>query len=166
LPPGPERLAVRETPLLIGYKALAAAKHSEHPLEIQPLREATDGKQLWFEPNETNAWLEIAFQVESAQSAELICKLEHSFDYGTYRIKLDGEEVANLDLYSPTVVAARHSLGKHNLSAGTHMLRFECVGKSTLSHGYLLGFDALVERKEAYTRDANVDLRTLQKTAD
>lgn len=164
LPPGADRLPFREQTLLKGHQAVAAAKHSDHPLEIQPIGGVTDGKQLWFRPGESKAWVEATFQIEQEQTAELWGKLVHAKDYGIYRVRLDGKDLATLDLYNPSITPTPHRLGVQKLAAGAHTLRFECVGKSEKSTGFLLGFDALTARIPVYSRDPSVDLRTLQKT--
>ena len=87
----------------------------------------------------------------------------HSYDYGIYRVLLDGKQIAQLDLYDPEIVPTADKLGIQKLGAGTHILRFECAGKAPKSAGYYLGFDALVVRIPVYSRPATVDLRTLQK---
>jgi hypothetical protein len=79
-------------------------------------------------------------------------------------VKLDGKQIAQLDLYSPNVTPAEHKLGVQQIAAGAHTLRFECAGKSPKSAGYFLGFDALVVRAPVYSRPPSVDLRTLQKS--
>jgi len=107
--------------------------------------------------------LEVAFNVDKEQATQLSAKMVHSWDYGTYRVKLDGKEVAQLNLYNVDVTPTAHKLGIHKLTAGTHTLRFECVGKSPNSAGYFLGFDALSARIPVYSRASDVDLRTLQK---
>jgi hypothetical protein len=50
-----------------------------------------------------------------------------------------------------------------SFSSGTHTLRFDCMGKSPSSAGYLLGFEALSALVPVYSCAADVDLRTLQK---
>jgi hypothetical protein len=50
----------------------------------------------------------------------------------------------------------------HTLSTGSHTLRFECVGKSDKSIGYLMGFDALTGRIPVYARPPGFDLRKIQ----
>ena len=87
----------------------------------------------------------------------------HSYDYGIYRVLLDGRQIGQLDLYDPDIVPTAEKLGTQMLKAGTHALRFECAGKSPKSAGYFLGFDALTVRVPVYSRPPNVDLRTLQK---
>jgi hypothetical protein len=104
--------------------------------------------------------------VEQPVTAPLLLKLIHSWDYGIYKVLLDGRSVAQLDLYSPSVTGpVAHKLGPQQLAAGKHVLRFEGAGKSAQSAGYFLGFDALVIRQAAYSRPPSEDLRKLQKPA-
>ena len=166
LPPGPDRLPFRDSLLLKGHDAVSDAKHSDAPVEVQNVGGATDGRQLWFKPTNDDGWVEVSFSTEKAQDAELMLKMVHSWDYGTYRVKLDGQQVAQLDLYSPNTTTESEKLGFHHLDAGNHTLRFECAGHNPVSKGYFLGFDALAERVPVYSRPANVDLRTLQKTSE
>lgn len=163
LPAGKDRLPFQERRVFKGHAAVASAKHSEHPIEIQEIGGATDNKQLWFKPGDDKGWVEVAFQTDKDQSLALNCKMIHSWDYGIYRVKLDGKEVGQFDLYAPTVTLSDHKLGTQQLAAGPHTLRFECVGKSAKSDGYFLGFDALISRQPVYDRAPSVDLRTLQK---
>jgi hypothetical protein len=162
LPAGKDRVPFHEQTLLVGYKAIPVAKHSEAPLEEQPISGATDGKQLWFRPADDQAWLELPFAVEEDMTAELWVKTLHSWDYGTWRVRLDGDDVGTFDLHNPNITPTPHRIGQHQLSAGAHTLRFELTGKSNASPGYLLGFDALVGRVPVYTRPAGFDLRKIQ----
>jgi hypothetical protein len=162
LPAGPDRLPFREQTLVVGWKAVPAAKHSGAPLEVQPVGGVTDGKQLWFKPADDQGWVEVPFKVEKETTAELWVKLLHSWDYGIYRVRLDGRDVGTFDLLNVNVTPTPHRLGTHTLAAGAHTLRFECVGKAEKSKGYLLGFDALMARVPVYGRPANSDLRKLQ----
>jgi hypothetical protein len=163
LPPGPERLPFHERMLLKGYTAVATAKHSDDPIEVQPLGGVTDGKQLWFHPHHDKGWLAVSFDSTTNQYVELTAKMVHSYDYGIYRVLLDGRPIGLLDLYDAEIVPTSEALGMQELTAGTHTLRFECVGKSPQSAGYYLGFDALVARVPVYSRLPDVDLRTLLK---
>ncbi|HTY87406.1 MAG TPA: glycoside hydrolase family 172 protein [Candidatus Acidoferrum sp.] len=163
LPPGPERLPFRETVLLKGHTAVASAKHSNDSIEVQSLDGVTDGKQLWFRGHDDKGWVEVTFECATNLTADLAAKVVHSYDYGIYRVLLDGRQIAQADLYAPEVTTAIEKLGRQTLAAGSHTLRFECAGKSNKSSGYFLGFDALVARVPAYSRSPDVDLRTLQK---
>jgi len=163
LPPGPERLPFHEWILLKGHTTVATAKHSDDPIEVQSLDGVTDGKQLWFHPLNDKGWVEVSFESRTNQVAELTLKMVRSYDYGVYRVLLDGRQIAQLDLYDPEIVPTAEKLGTQKLTEGTHTLRFECAGKSPKSAGYYLGFDALVVRVPVYSRPPDVDLRTLQK---
>lgn len=162
LPAGPERLPFREETLAVGYKAVPSAKHSEAPLEVQPIGGTTDGKQLWFKPGDEHGWVEVSFSVAKEQTGELWVKLLHSWDYGIYRVSLDGKELGKFDLYDANITPSAHKLGTQTLTAGEHVLRFACAGKAEASKGYLLGFDALSARVPVYARPANFDLRKIQ----
>ena len=159
LPAGPDRLPFREQKLLVGHKAVAAAQHSDHPIQVQEIGGLTDGKQLWFTPNDAKGWVEVSFAVEKEVSAELSVRMLHASDYGVYRVTLDGKDAGVLDLYDAGLTPTAHKLGTHSLSAGRHALRFTCMGKSEKSKGYLLGFDALSARVPVYSRPPGFDLR-------
>jgi hypothetical protein len=164
LPVGAERLPFREQTLAVGHKLVPVVKHSDAPIEVQPVGGVTDGKQLWFRPSEASAWVEVPFKVESALTAELWVKTLHSWDYGTWRVRLDGKDVGTFDLHNVNITPTPHRLGIHALAAGEHTLRFECVGKAEASKGYLLGFDALIARVPVYARPPGFDLRKIQVT--
>ena len=162
LPAGPDRLPFRDTVLVVGWKSMEQAKHSEHPLTTQPLKPATDGKQLWFKPTDDQGWLEIPFRVEQDITADLMLRMTHSWDYGTYRVLLDGKAVGTFDLLNPNPKATDDALGRRTLTAGNHVLHFECVGHNTASKGYFLGFDSLQARVPVYARPEGKDLRDIQ----
>ena len=90
LPPGKDRLPFREQTLVVGHALVPVAKHSDAPLETQPTSGATDGKQLWFRPADDKGWLELPFTVEKEMTVELWVKTLHSWDYGTWRVRVDG----------------------------------------------------------------------------
>lgn len=166
LPPGPERLPFHDALLLKGHDAVSSAQHSDAPVEVQGVGGATDGRQLWFKPTSDDAWVEVAFDTDKDEDVDLMLKMVHSWDYGIYRVKLDGRQIAQLDLYSPNTTTATDKLGMHHLAAGNHTLRFECAGRNQVSKGYFLGFDALAARIPVYSRPASVDLRSIQKKSE
>ena len=126
------------------------------------MKSATDGKQLWFKPADDKGWLELPFRLDQDVAGDLALRMTHSWDYGTYRILLDGRAVGTLDLLDAKPTPAEDGLGRHVLKAGDHVLRFECVGRNAGSKGYLLGFDALQIRIPVYVRPEGRDLRDLQ----
>lgn len=163
LPSGPDRLPFTGRVILKGHAAVADATHSAHPLEVQELGGMADNKQLWFKPADDKGWVEVTFTTDKEMALPLACKLTHSWDYGIYRVKLDGKELGRFDLYAGSITPTEHSLGTSKLSPGKHTLRFECVGKSPSSGGYFLGLDGLLARTPVYSRAPEVDLRALQK---
>ncbi len=52
--------------------------------------------------------------------------------------------------------------GRRTLSAGNHIFRLECKGKSEKSQGYFLGLDLLDVPMRAYERPPGFDLRKIQ----
>jgi len=162
LPAGIDRIPFRDRLMLKGYQAVPTAAHSDDPLEVQELGGVTDNKQLWFKPAAGEGWVEVSFENDKDQPLGLVCKVIHSWDYGIYRVLLNGHEVGRFDLYAPAIMPAEHDLGTHQLVGGRHAIRFECVGKSPQSAGYLLGFDALLARVPVYSRPPSEDLRKLQ----
>jgi hypothetical protein len=163
MPVGKDRLPFHERTLLKGHEAIADAKHSENAPEAQALDDVTDGKQFWYRPTDEKGWVEVSFDSATNQTVDLMAKTVHSWDYGNYRVLLDGRQLAQLELYNPEVTPSTEKLGQHTLSAGPHTLRFECTGKDPKSAGYYLGFDALIARIPVYSRPKCVDLRTLHK---
>jgi hypothetical protein len=83
----------------------------------------------------------------------------HSWDYGTYRVTLDGRELATADLWAEQPVRKASNWGRHKLAAGAHLLRLECTGKSAKSKGYFLGLDSLDLVTRVYERPPGFDLR-------
>jgi len=163
MPPASERLPFHDRTLLKGHNCVSTATHSDAGVQVQNIGGVTDGKQLWFVPHEDHAWVEIPFTLDKDENVVLYAKMVHSYDYGIYKMLLDGEEVGRLDLYAPDVTPTSHRLGRRHLTAGAHTLRFEGAGKNAKSAGYYLGFDALAVRVPAYSRGPDEDLRKLQK---
>ena len=164
LPPGPERLAERTYQLVTGWKAVAKAKHSDAPIQVQPLPGVSkEGKQLFFTPSDEHGWVECSFDVDKPITAHLWGKFILGPDYGTYRATLDDQELAVQNLYSEKVKRESYHWGVHTLSAGPHVLRLECTGKAEQSSGYYLGLDSFAAVIYAYERPPGFDLRKIQK---
>ena len=77
---------------------------------------------------------------------EIVAKYTKSWDYARIQASLDGKLLGlEVDTYAPTVVPGDPvTLGKHDLSAGRHVLRFEAVGHHPESKGYLMGIDHVI----------------------
>jgi hypothetical protein len=88
--------------------------------------------------------VELRFDAAKTERKRLVVPITRSYDFGVYRLMLDGKEVAkSLDLYSPKVEVKEQDLGDLTLEAGPHVLRFECTGKNAASTGYKLGVDSV-----------------------
>ncbi len=163
LPPGPERLADRPHQLVVGWREVINAKHSDHPIQVQRLPGvAQEGKQLWFTPADDKGWVEVSFTLDKELAGGLRGNLIQSWDYGIYRVSLDGKELATVDLYAKDVTRKACDWGKQTLAAGTHTLRFECTGKSAQSKGYFFGLDSVFVPGSVYERPPGFDLRKIQ----
>ncbi|HEY3914527.1 MAG TPA: glycoside hydrolase family 172 protein [Verrucomicrobiae bacterium] len=162
MPPASERLPFHDKVLVKGHDSIEASRHSDAAVEKQSVGGTTDGVQLWYRPPVGNDWIEIPFELDKPEAVQLFARMVHSWDYGIYNVKLDGRQIARLDLYNKDTQAVSDKLGRQELTAGQHVLRFEGDGKSAQSKGFYFGFDALVARVAAYSRAPSVDLRTLQ----
>jgi len=162
LPPGPERLAERTIKLCVGWQAASEAKHSGASIQLPKLACTKEGQALWFQPGQSNAWLEIPFHLDREVTGTLWGRFVASWNYGIYRVTLDGQELATLDLYAAKTAAREVDWGRRTLAAGPHRLRFECAGKAEASQGYFFGFDRLDMPSRAYERPPGFDLRKIQ----
>jgi hypothetical protein len=104
------------------------------------------GHQFWVQPCNLNGWVDIALHVPQTQSYEIIVKYTKSWDYAKVQAILDGQPLGNVvDTYAETVIpAAPLTLGKRDLTAGRHVLRFQAVGHNLESKGYLMGIDHVI----------------------
>lgn len=164
LPPGPERLAEMRRKLVVGWQAVASAKRSEHPIQVQDLPTvALEGKQLFFTPGDDQGWVELAFTMDKDFSGELTGEMVHAPDYGTYRVLLDGLEIGAVNLHSLRIERRTYYWNVSKLTAGPHVLRFECKGKAEASKGFFLGLDSISAVTRPYARPPGFDLRTIQR---
>jgi Protein of unknown function (DUF2961) len=161
LPPGPDRLPLRDVTLIKSSDA-AKSRHSDAPVAVEHFGKVTQFWQYWLQSQNTNGWMEISFQTPQSLDSDLVLKMVHSWNSGIYRVLLDGKQLAQLDFFAADPTPATEKLGMVHLDAGAHVLRFECAGKSPESTGCALGFGSLIARTVAYSRPASVDLRTLQ----
>ncbi|HOF49966.1 MAG TPA: DUF2961 domain-containing protein [Verrucomicrobiota bacterium] len=162
LPPGPERLFERTLKLCVGWQAVPDVKHSGAPIGLPKLACTKESQALWFKPSDANGWLEIPFKLDQEAKGNLWGRFVASKDYGIYRVSLDGEELAIVDLYAEKTTSRELDWGRRTLGAGPHVLRFECQGKAEASKGWFFGFDRLDMPMRAYERPADFDLRRIQ----
>jgi hypothetical protein len=85
--------------------------------------------------------------------------MTYSYDFGIYRILLDGREVRGAtDFYNASIKVRELNLGQLRLAAGPHKIRLECQGSCGQSKGARLGIDS-VRLRERWNvkRDAPKD---------
>ncbi len=104
------------------------------------------GHQFWVQPCNHNGWVDIALQIPRAGNYQFTVRYTHSWDYASIQAFLDGEPLGPVvDTYSAAVVPAEPlALGKRELTAGRHVLRFQAVDHNPESKGYLMGIDHVI----------------------
>lgn len=104
------------------------------------------GHQFWVQPSRLNAWVDVAIEIPRAGSYEFVARYAKSWDYASIQAFLDGAPFGPVaDTYAPSVVPGDPlSLGKSDLTAGRHVLRFQAVGRNPESKGYLMGIDHVI----------------------
>ncbi len=106
------------------------------------------GGQILFRPDtREQGVIEAPFEVAEEGRFCVSLRATTSYDYGTYRVELDGRPVGGTqDLYSAGTTTTDLRLVAATLTAGRHTLKLTCVGKNEASQGYYVGLDALVLR--------------------
>ena len=106
------------------------------------------GHQFWVQPSTLNAWVDVAMEIPRPGTYEFVARYTKSWDYASIQAFLDGTALGPVaDTYAPSVVPGDPLiLGKSDLSAGRHILRFQAVGHNPESKGYLMGIDHVIVR--------------------
>jgi hypothetical protein len=143
-----------------GKDLMKTVRHSPGNLELQSGYDWTGDGQIFFTPSSDKGWLEADLTIEKEESCGIVVRMTHSYDYGTYRIYIDGVPIPNvpmtidmdfnapakdlkiLDLYSKTIEVKDNYLGSTTLKKGRHTIRFELIGKNNNSSGKSLGLDS------------------------
>jgi len=160
LPPYSGRVLPELDIITEGKELIKNVRHSAGKVELQPGFDWTGDGQLFFMPSGENAWLETDIFIEKEEPRGLILRLTNSYDYGTYRIFIDGIPIPDvpmtidmdfnspagnfrtIDLYSKNVIVKDYYLGSTLLKKGKHIIRFESAGRNSNSRGNFLGFDS------------------------
>jgi hypothetical protein len=154
LPSYQERVLPNLDIIYEGKDLIKHLKHSKGRVRLQAGYDWTGDGQVFFQPTTDRPFMETTFFVEKEEYRGLILKMTHSYDYGIYRIFLDGKKISQLgeepnlsleriDFYSSQIEVKDYYLGSFTLSKGYHQLRFESVGQNSLSKGSYLGFDSI-----------------------
>lgn len=144
LPPAAERV-LPELDRVIEASALRASlRRSPGELVIQKGHPFTGEGQLFFKAEGPGAFLEFDFAVPEGSPRALFLRLTRSYDYGRYRILLDGKQVvAALDLYSKNTLVRDQVLQPLRVAPGAHVIRLECLGQHPESAAHWLGLDSV-----------------------
>lgn len=145
LPPAGQRVPPNLDVIVEGNDLLAAARAEGVGLSLQKGYPWTGDGQLFLNNEQgEGAWVELPFEVEKDELRQLTLRATWSYDYGMWRILLDGEQVLGpVDFYHEEVDVRELNLGQRRLAPGTHTLRLECTGASPRSQGAKLGIDSL-----------------------
>lgn len=132
--------------------------HGAGEAVVQQLLGYPEGQVLYRPPSEEDAWLEIPFEVEAKEPKRLLLSATRSYDFGRYRVTLNGVELAaELDFYNEETDHWEFHLLDFWPDPGTYTLRLECVGQNPRSSGYWLGVESvkLRERRPRVTEWAH-----------
>lgn len=158
LPPAEERVVPHRTVEFETALDQVKAEPASTKLEAQAGGYSA-GKQILAQFADANSLLTIPFKLDQALAGMGQLKLTKSFDYGTWKVTLDGKTLRGmetLDLYAPTVQPSSFDIGAVDLAAGEHVLKLQCLGKNPNSKGFFLGVDALaVEELTPYVHKSN-----------
>jgi hypothetical protein len=111
------------------------------------------GSQLWWVHGTPGARLTMLLRAPSAGSYELIGYFTRAPDYGTVRVRVNGQLLTTIvNGYAPAVSSSGPiSLGRVRLVAGRNTLVVELTGKDARSQGYsdgyLVGIDGFMLRR-------------------
>jgi len=125
-------LQLLNTPEQVAYKT------SSHDATIIKSVTASSTALFFFRGHNSGDWIELPFMVEESGTFELILRTCKSYNYGIYKVYIDGEYVATYDGYDTRVYVNNFSLGSHEVAAGEHILKLELTGVNPKSIGSLI----------------------------
>ena len=101
---------------------------------------------FFFRGHKTGDWIEWPFEAAESGKFEIVLKTAKSYNYGTYKIYIDGKYVATYDGYGERVELHYLSLGEMDIKAGEHTLRLELVGTNSKIGGMLISMSSVIFR--------------------
>lgn len=131
--------------ILNAHDIMRVQRRGPGTIEIQPGDEWTSGVQALYRPNsEENAWMEIPFTIEKKEPLRLILGLTRSYDFGDYRVLLNGISLRDrVNSFGRSTDYRQVHFLDFWPEPGEYVLRLECVGKDPASAGYCLGIDSV-----------------------
>ncbi len=120
-------------------------RHGDGEAVAQQLELYPEGPQLLYKPPQAaGAWIEVPFEIKKKEPLRLLLNMTTSYDFGRYQAFLDGTRLGDpMDFYSPETSNQEFHLLDFWPEPGEHVLKLECVGKSSRSEGYYLGLESL-----------------------
>ncbi len=144
LPPAPARVPPVIDVIVDGAALLAGATATNATPSLQAGYDWTPPGQLFVKTESDTAAVDVTFEWTPTDRRAVVLPLTRSYDFGIWRIKLDGEvKVDALDLYAAETHVEEISLGTFAPKPGKHVLRFELAGKNAVSTGRYLGLDSI-----------------------
>ncbi|MFD0711553.1 FIMAH domain-containing protein [Paenibacillus sp. GCM10027626] len=111
---------------------------------------------LQFEAFDTGAFIEFTFDVPKSEQYDVDLLPFRAPSYGKYRITIDGQQLTDYDFFGAST-DEYVTLGRLQLAAGTHHIKFEDIGKHESSSNYKMGVRrlALLDAAARAERDNN-----------
>lgn len=128
-------------------ESLAATASS--PVTVQPMQQFGSSwggnAHLWWGANGTGDTLTVTLDLPAAGLFAVELYMTRGPDFGNVEVTLSGQSPAlNFSGYAPTVFwSGPIQMGKFQLPAGQHTIKFRVTGKYPASKGYRVGFDRL-----------------------
>ncbi|MCT2584535.1 family 43 glycosylhydrolase [Actinophytocola gossypii] len=139
--------ATAEHDVRIEGESLVAGAQATAPIQSQANCcgvQWSSSHQLWFRAGRAGDRATLTLTVPESAEYDVIATMTGAPDYGILRLSLDGVPVGQpFDGYRTSVTKVQVALGWVPLSAGTHELTIEVVGRSGRSTGYFAGLDLL-----------------------
>ena len=127
-----------------GKELLKGAKTTHVELTLQAGQLWSGDGQVFIDAAAAGASVELRFTIPEGLVHRAVVPITHSYDFGIYRVLLDGVPVGDpTDFYAKSVDLQELVLSDAPLAPGEHVLRFECTGKNAESKGFKLGVDSV-----------------------
>ncbi len=145
MPTAKERRLPSIDRVIEGKELLKGAKQGTAGLSLQAGSPWTGEGQMFVNIAKAGEVVETTFTVPAdAGPHAAFLPITRSYDFGTYKVMLDGAAVGEeIDCYSKMVDVQEIALSPAGLTPGEHTLRLECTGKNPASTGYKVGIDGV-----------------------
>ena len=163
LPPGTYELQVRALDRLANEARLSLSFNTRGLVfPGQELRVVEDSSKLskplgglgtqFYRSEAEGDYVVYQFDVPEAGSYDVSLIGSRYSSYGIYQVSIDGQQMGEpVDSFGTTLDTSNPivDLGTVDLAAGSHLLRFDIVGKNEQANGYFIGWNSLVLRPSA-----------------